>query len=750
MADNVMGGDNQVSLPMNIDFRLDDAASNAGALANQLDEVIKDMETINSLTSDTSDRLKEIVQGTEQEGTLLQQLIGYEQELRSISEQRLMTLQQSVLEYEKMEQIVGRISEMAGGSPNAMNDYRTSYSTIGSQMSMGPTSGTAGAPLELASAVAAGTLASGRISNANISAPNYNIPQGGGVAPIVLPEIPNEDNLKGSSPGANAHEGPVKKMMEGNGNAMEEEFLPTLLGNLAGRLPQGGMLGRLRELGLSGKTSIGGIPISMGEVAGGLEGAGVLGAGYAAYQGIGDLLRQGQQYTALTGGTGVMGAMGYNAQAFLSGLNPLLGFGQAKQIIQTGLQQGYGGTALQGQYTNFAMGAAENYGISPQESMGMFQSAVVQAGASLQSLSSGLSSLASAAQGHAGSFQQMTQAYGTNLQALAGVGAGAEAPTVASELSQMFQKNPATRGINLGTLLNSPQGQQLLATQLHTSVTGLYSTLQGMNNKGLGGAATESNAFTGAIRSLLSPTLTHGHTRQDINNAAWPIWKMLQGYGFNISENQAALMANQLFNGQPAIAPEQRVLNAALGKPLTNPMGGVGNELNPHSGVSHQNLLNQQYGLLEREAMRKSPELNTFIHRQNAHYGGLQDAYVKTAGGQETSLNKLLMSNGATPLNTWNALEQNRLQVSDRTMKNGHATYGPWQSLSASQGLYAGVANPAQQFGSPQQVQVNIKFIGKAAQLLTTENGMTNHQIGAGANRGSARANQKIKAAQVG
>jgi hypothetical protein len=166
-------------------------------------------------------------------------------------------------------------------------------------------------------------------------------------------------------------------------------------------------------------------------------GIGYLGMqGYNAYA---SYAQQGQLMSSLTGQGGVAGAnrmLGMEANDFfMSMFNPLMNYGTAKQIQMTGLGAGFlgsegvfgGGSGLLGQYTNFASGAYQNYGMSPQDSLQMFNASVIAAGATVNQLNNSLGSLAQTSSHIGASFQQLQQNFTSSVAYLGGLGVTGQA-----------------------------------------------------------------------------------------------------------------------------------------------------------------------------------------------------------------------------------------------------------------------------------------------------------------------------------
>ena len=230
---------------------------------------------------------------------------------------------------------------------------------------------------------------------------------------------------------------------------------------------------------------------------------------YASYQ------QQGQILGSLTGQTGKAGRMvGMEATDYFGTMfNPLLNYGTAKEIQMTGLGAGFqgnpngvfGGDAssqgLLGQYTGFASNAYQNYGMSPQESMGMFQAGVIQAGASAQQLTGALHSLANVSATTNTSFSLLKENFTNFLGAIAGVGGtGVGAIALAQNNALTNANNPLLGGAgSTASILQGNVGQALAAQALGISYTQVY------NEMGTtGGAQALAGASNTAVLGVLA------------------------------------------------------------------------------------------------------------------------------------------------------------------------------------------------------------------------------------------------------
>jgi hypothetical protein len=280
----------------------------------------------------------------------------------------------------------------------------------------------------------------------------------------------------------------------------------------AGMLPESVASSIMPEIGSAAASA---------EIAGGLDAAGVaasaglLGAvgsaaaivapvaalGYMGYQVYSNYEKQGQLLGSLNGDNNPNKMLGYEASDFLNTLfNPRIGYGTAKEITMTGLAAGFqgtqglfgGGSGLLGQYSGFASGAYQNYGIGPQDSLQMFNSAVIAAGSTVQQLSSALGSLANVSATTNTSFQQLQKNFTNSISYLGGLGAtGSTAVNLAAGMSLANAGNTVADKYlqqqnigGTGGLLQTDMGLALAAQTSGMSFTqafGAMGTQQGAN-----------------------------------------------------------------------------------------------------------------------------------------------------------------------------------------------------------------------------------------------------------------------------
>jgi len=274
-----------------------------------------------------------------------------------------------------------------------------------------------------------------------------------------------------------------------------------------------GIAGTAGLLGTLGSAAVALAPVA----AAGYLGMQAYGA-YANYQ------RQGQVLGSLTGENNASKMVGMETNDFFKTLfNPLMSYGAAKEIQMTGLAAGFqgdvnglfnGGTGpnagLLGQYTGFAGDAYQQYGMSPQESLQMFNSSVIAAGATVQQLTTALNGLANTSATTGASFAQLKAnfTYSTNL--LGGLGfQGAMATDLAAGMSLAnvgnSQANTYLRQQDIGgtgMMLETMPGLALTAQAAGMSFTQAFSQMGTQS-----GAAALAGATNTAVLNVIKNSL---------------------------------------------------------------------------------------------------------------------------------------------------------------------------------------------------------------------------------------------------
>ena len=323
--------------------------------------------------------------------------------------------------------------------------------------------------------------------------------------------------------------------------------------------------------------------------------------GQQAYNAYATFQQQGQVLGSLTGQTGNPGKMvGMEATDFLGTLfNPLMSYGTAKEIQMTGMGAGFqgdpngvfGGNAanqgLLGQYTGFAAGSYQKYGMSPQDSMAMFNSAIIQAGGTVQQLTASLDLLAQVSASTNTSFSQLQANFAGSLSTVASLGGqGSSGIALAGALANPFAGDQILKGApGPGGLLSTQAGMALTAQAMGISYTQLY-TQMAEGHTGAVANGTYSAILTQLRNMGVNLSLTEPALSAELDNKAMIITTVLQmllpykpdGSPYNWAPNTAVEFVKQIAkgNGNPAAIMNKDSTTAAadVSSVLNNMTGG--------------------------------------------------------------------------------------------------------------------------------------------------------------------------------
>ena len=589
MADNIMGP--EVNLGLNVNLDLDQSAQDASTLADQIKQMRIDQEAFRDVIADTQDRLREMTSEFQEQLSLRQQLLDAEQSLRNLSDSRTQSLQDQVSAYREMEQSMSRLSQTSGGGMPYMGGMggmggmgRMSGFYGGGGMGMGgfynPMSGTmmgmGGFPSAFSSSPAEEAMQAEEIYKeeenrgfmdrarqhaqdlfyfAGVPHELSNTYQSIGIglnrAALISPSLRGASlawNRFGKSfGGASKAAGAGAKI---SGFASDA----TALDDATAASEAGVGLTAASEAGV-GLTAAGSAALA-------LRFAGPIGlaatSAMLGYKVVGDVLRTGQEYGALTGSDSPIGGYQADLQARLGSLlNPLMPYGVSQQIESTGLASGYklNSNYLNG-YRDFASGAFERYQMSPGEAQSMFQNAVVKAGASSNQLSKALQDVAQNAANTGTSFKLATDTFNGSIQTLTGLGLSGQAVTDAagSNTNAFTGGSQRTTQILSGVsgqmdkFFNGITGQALLANQMSTDWSHLYAKESTMGGK------QESAYQNATIMHLMSSMGIHkGSTSGQIKDQSMNMSVMFQQLGMNIDPNTAYNLAQYMFNNTGAL-----------------------------------------------------------------------------------------------------------------------------------------------------------------------------------------------------
>jgi hypothetical protein len=609
MADNIMGDGETTNLGVNVELGLDRSISGMDELVTRTHNLKGDI----SAAADEMSTFQEKADGTAATikglSEALTEAITQEKELYSIEQSRVSNLremnnlaQEQANLYSRLS-LTGNISSANTGNgsnviSNMSNNFgpATGYNTASiDPRNVSPTSP---ASMEPSGGGGGGTYGGGRGGGGGGGPRDYD--------PADFPEDDDEDPLGLDIPSTEATgkdrsskiDNAIRTRLYRSGVGryltklarnlpIADELNRSSIGNFAGRLAYGlsqaeksRLAGNGFDFSMPGPNELT-QPWSDPNVADTLAGVGVGGAMMAtgtlaakmiqmAYNTAVAPLQQAQQYTSETGGTGAIGALGYDlrAQALAGfGLNPLLSYGTAKQIELGALGQGYKGSLLN-QAIGFGTMAAENYGISPQQSLQMFSQAVVQMGASASQLQSTFQGLARTASNTNTSFQGLLQAFQSNLALAYSTGMqGNAAMALSSAFSTEFANQPAIAGSSTAMdLMSSTVGQALVADRLGINYTQLSAYAGGYTGSG--------NAGTNAVNMAKA-------TQQQIIS-------LLNRFGLTRSSTDSQIAQQEYFIR--TIAPEMGVSNIPSG--ATNFIKWVRDQFsfNPTTTIANQQI----------------------------------------------------------------------------------------------------------------------------------------------------------------
>ena len=577
MADNVMGP--EVNLGLNVNLELDRSAQDAASLADQIRQMRMDQEAFRDVISDTQDRIREITGYYQEQLQLRQQLLDVETSLRNISESRTDSLKDQVSAYRDIEQSAARISNY-GSSPISMPGGGQGYYGSGMNEYYNPLNG------QMMGMGGMGSAFDSQVESDEeaLESEQFEKDQDRGGRDgferkaqklFYYSQLPKEtaESLKrvGSAfkklnlPGGKKLYSSGSKIsylfdLEGSGEAaattglLGANGLPIRAGAAAGEADATtGLLGA-NGLPIRAAAAAGEADAITGGLAAASDLAPPLAAAIMGYKIASNVVQTGQQYGTLTGTDSIVGGYSAKLQSFASSLlNPLMPYGVSQQITNTGLASGYQyGSSYLSQYRDFASGAYEHFGISPQESQQMFQAAVVKAGGSANYLSTALQQVGQHAADAGVSFKELTNSFASSLQTYSGMGLSGNTATAAASVSAGLymggtqQQNQILSGVNKNTMqpfFGTMTGQAVLAQQLGTNLGGLYAKEQSMGAAAGTVIPMQQAAY---VKHLLSGMgMSRGHTQHNLD----PAFFALQGMGINFgSEQTLATFANEAFN----------------------------------------------------------------------------------------------------------------------------------------------------------------------------------------------------------
>ncbi len=375
----------------------------------------------------------------------------------------------------------------------------------------------------------------------------------------------------------------------------------------------------------------------------------------------GNLFREGQLYTGITGGTGIAGSLKYDLGAQLTswfGMNPLESYGQAKQITMQNLALGYRGNLLN-RANQFSNTALQQYGVDPTTSMQMFGQMVMQAGVSLQDLHASLATLAQTASTTNTSFSQLQQNVIQYSQIGSSIGlTGGQNAAFATSAAQFAAGQPglAATGANPSDILNSMVGQALVAQQMGTSFLGLPGASQQQGATGVLAGVIHANQ---SLMSRIGLTGTNYKNPQALNNA-YQKFQLLTAsipglqHLSHLSYNQYVNYIDDLYNGK-----QTKMLNKTLssnfaqdmgvtpGKNLGSSLGAALTSSNRYEGQTGTNNIDQQLSGIQSQHKWKNIGVNI-----NGKFTSLSEIEKLPAG--ERSMIEARIGTGSLPVSHMN------------------------------------------------------------------------------------------------
>jgi len=501
VADNVLGGGDDINLGLNVNLGLDKSIQDASTLANQIKDMRQDQEAFVNSVSDSQEKLSLITSELSKQLDFKQQMITAEQELKAISESQKQNAQDMLSSYRELNNVVNNlalnmsringtpidISRMGGSNGQGMGQdqgqpvrQQDLYGPNGEAINRGGNNqggnNRRDRDIDLREFPDQGQQRGPNSQSEDEFLQNARILRDKGIimstsGRSVVDDYGNQVEQETETAGvqtaeqASASQAKLSQLLPTYGSgARYSRMLRYYTGMGVGenlinsQLSKGlageGIVGSIARMGgyqpnynISPVTGLPESPQSMGGMMQGLGKAGAVAslaaqgvqAAYGMYAGA---VQEGQLYTGLTGGTGIAGALGQDLGAqitSLGGLNPLESYGTAKQIRMNALGMGYGqNTGLFNNAVDFGNAAAQKYGMDPNQSMTMFNQSVVQAGSSALALQSALDNLGKVASTSSTSFQGMLQSFNQYSQMGASMGMMGTANTAFAQGASTF------------------------------------------------------------------------------------------------------------------------------------------------------------------------------------------------------------------------------------------------------------------------------------------------------------------------
>jgi hypothetical protein len=420
---------------------------------------------------------------------------------------------------------------------------------------------------------------------------------------------------------------------------------------IASHIPRSGLMGQvsggLKQLGTMGGE--GGL-ISSGAASTAAGAAAGLGVLYAGYEGYSKLANTQNEYSKLTGGSSMMESQGYEMKARMMAIDPLLSTGQSRQIIQEALRQGFGGDKQFDNVTEFMADNMKKFGMSAKASVDLYKTAIIEADGSIGELNGSMDSLRASAKEGGQGLEAMMSAFTASVGTLAGQGAGGATTSAAQYITQAYSGYKTLEGINLTSATSNVGFGNLLAQNLGTNFTNLYSTMSGLGESPTGGAQL-ATAYQTTLKQILGRMgLTAGMTKEQIGEKAYMLTQMLQQFGISVSSpEQAVELAYATLSGgivtpeaQQSKDVERLLTEGGGGGGGGNYMSAIGNAAKSMFGNAEsrtESRIKERY--FENRAVGNMPKLPLVEALLNSSYN-MRDFSVIDENGKKIELRDYL------------------------------------------------------------------------------------------------------------
>lgn len=309
------------------------------------------------------------------------------------------------------------------------------------------------------------------------------------------------------------------------------------------------VIGNPIQSGLFGKFGF-----SPGVMRAGAMGAVGIGVGTAAYQGWEQANQLAMQYGQLTGNESFSEAAGYELDARMTAaLNPFIDTQQAREMMQTALREGYGGTDHFDNVVTLMETNMRNFGMSARESVQLYTTAIEQADMSLVELNRRMERMRDLADDGGQGLQALMETFTAALQTATGAGLGPESGMYAESVTAIFAGDRVLEGINYQGLLENTNFLPYLAHHAGTTPTDFYADLITGEVSGWELAQAQQGALTEIMSQMTGLQPGADITEEDVARAIDPRMlrdRLANDFGLNVSIDQAVRLAWRLLSGE--------------------------------------------------------------------------------------------------------------------------------------------------------------------------------------------------------